>query len=362
MPLQRLPWRAPESVPESRDTSLPHGQEIRPQNDDDHSSRTHLAPRTSRDSRKTCGVCGKSFRWSHSRTRHERLHRPQELKFVCEGRCGKTGCERAYTRRDELGRHLASFSNVSLRLPPYWPEETSGGQPSRGHETQQSSRSNHLDAPPPDADQDGISLMRYEEGHTGKGHKCPHCPQRLPTRYRLVIHLRSHTDEREFACAICGHAYKHPQSLQKHAKRCLPPAQLPHQQNMTQNTPVASDIGISESFPVCQGEDLASTVGTPKDNLDTGYPPMATEGFLIQHPPVLMAPTDGTDQGFYGDNLPIQTWPAGAVFCTNPWDEILLAPPIIVTTQQGMPGGKPENQEEEHLETVCFNTSWVHIK
>ncbi|KAH8650409.1 hypothetical protein BGZ61DRAFT_542222 [Ilyonectria robusta] len=190
-----------------------------------------------------------------------------------------------------------------------------------------------------------MSLVRYAEGHTGQGHKCPYCPRRFPIRYRLVEHLRAHTNKRPFACASCGLAYKHPQSLQKHAKRCLPPAQLPHQQNMTQNTPVTSDISISESFPICQGDDLASTVGTPNDNLDTGYPPMATENF----------------QGFYGYSLPIQTWPAGAFFYTSPWDEILLAPPITVTTQQGMPGGQAENQEEEHLETVCFNTSWVRI-
>ena len=41
-----------------------------------------------------------------------------------------------------LGRHLGGLFNIPLNLPTRWREETSGCQPSKGHETQQSPAQN----------------------------------------------------------------------------------------------------------------------------------------------------------------------------------------------------------------------------
>ncbi|KAK7416383.1 hypothetical protein QQZ08_012017 [Neonectria magnoliae] len=209
-------------------------------------------------------------------------------------------------------------------------------------------------------------LLHHEKRHQGRL-KCPYCPKRVPNPFSLSEHLRAHTDDKPFACDTCPRTYKRPQALKKHQKNYPPPDQQPHQQDMAQNTPVASNTGISKSFSVRQGDKLVSIVDTTNDNVDTDNhgdtisynpPPMATENFLVQHPSKLMAPTDDTSQGFYDDSLPTHV---ASFFCTNLWDEILLAPPITVTTQQGTPGGKPENQEEGHLEAVYLNTSWVRI-
>lgn len=73
------------------------------------------------------------------------------------------------------------------------------------------------------------------------------------------------------------------------------------------------------------------------------------------------APTDGTNQNFYGDSLPIEAWPAGTSFCTSLWGEPCLAPPVSVVIQQGMAAGEQEGQAGGYLGTLDLNTSgnWI---
>nr|XP_011438676.2 zinc finger and BTB domain-containing protein 18 isoform X8 [Crassostrea gigas] len=62
------------------------------------------------------------------------------------------------------------------------------------------------------------SLRRHRDiFHTDKElPSCTICGKKFPTSYSLAIHIRSHTNIRQFVCPMCQKSYKHKKDLQRH--------------------------------------------------------------------------------------------------------------------------------------------------
>lgn len=48
------------------------------------------------------------------------------------------------------------------------------------------------------------------------GSQCPICQKRFSCRSRMMPHLKAHSENRYFACPLCGKSYKHKKDLKKH--------------------------------------------------------------------------------------------------------------------------------------------------
>lgn len=52
----------------------------------------------------------------------------------------------------------------------------------------------------------------------GSRHECSYCPYSSQSRTKVVLHERTHTGERPFACGVCGKAFVQQCNLIRHVR------------------------------------------------------------------------------------------------------------------------------------------------
>lgn len=131
-----------------------------------------------------CALCTKSFSWSHSLTRHMKIHSEGDNRpFKC------TICAAAFRRKHHLKTHTRRHTGEK----PFMCQDCSKTFIKKSQ------------------------LTRHRMIHTGeKPFQCTECPRRFADRWTWTNHKRVHTGEKPFSCHVCGKAYMSNQSLKKH--------------------------------------------------------------------------------------------------------------------------------------------------
>jgi len=151
-----------------------------------------LKSRTARISSKvkvnkfTCTVCTKTFAWSHSVTRHMKIHSEGDNRpYKC------SICPAAFTRNQHLKTHIRRHSGEK----PFKCQDCSKTFVKKSQ------------------------LTRHRMNHTGqKPFQCTACGKRFADKWTWNNHKRRHTGEKPFSCHLCDKTYMINQSLRRHMR------------------------------------------------------------------------------------------------------------------------------------------------
>ncbi|CAL1272239.1 unnamed protein product [Larinioides sclopetarius] len=139
-----------------------------------------------------CAVCQRSFTRKYHLDRHLKISKCSGLplpSFPCEL------CNRVYTRKDNLREHLRSHTGEVHRR--------------KNHKCQYCDKAFH-----------GQSLLAiHVRKHTGeKPFACDFCPKRFPSTGALTKHRMTHTGEKPYSCNECGRRFTLKGTLSRHLR------------------------------------------------------------------------------------------------------------------------------------------------
>ncbi|GFR23072.1 zinc finger protein 649 [Trichonephila clavata] len=140
----------------------------------------------------TCAVCQRAFTRKYHLDRHLKISKCSGLplpSFPCEL------CNRVYTRKDNLREHLRSHTGEAHRR--------------KNHKCQYCDKAFH-----------GQSLLAiHVRKHTGeKPFACDFCPKRFPSTGALSKHRMTHTGEKPYSCNECGRRFTLKGTLSRHLR------------------------------------------------------------------------------------------------------------------------------------------------
>ncbi|KAF8796182.1 Zinc finger protein 649 like protein [Argiope bruennichi] len=139
-----------------------------------------------------CAVCQRSFTRKYHLDRHLKISKCSGLplpSFPCEL------CNRVYTRKDNLREHLRSHTGEVHRR--------------KNHKCQYCDKAFH-----------GQSLLAiHVRKHTGeRPFACDFCPKRFPSTGALTKHRMTHTGEKPYSCNECGRRFTLKGTLSRHLR------------------------------------------------------------------------------------------------------------------------------------------------
>nr|XP_013101939.1 unnamed protein product [Stomoxys calcitrans] len=158
----------------------------------------------------TCPLCNKAFYNVQAYTFHAKRHMNDATEICKE--CGK-----AFVKIVDLKAHMRSHTGAK----PYCCEKCGASY------TMPSSLIEH----------------RKQVHEVQNEANCPICGKVFPNKKRLVLHLRTHTNERSFRCKTCGKAFKTKKTMRQH--------EFTHEEGRNHPCPVCgkmykNKIGVSQ--------------------------------------------------------------------------------------------------------------------
>ncbi|XP_021949963.1 protein suppressor of hairy wing isoform X1 [Folsomia candida] len=153
-----------------------------------------------------CEICGRDFTHNSSRKRHMLLHAD-----INQHRCREDDCEKAFSRKDHLVRHMDTIHGIKLT----WNEiDSVYDVPIR------TPKAKEIPCPYCQKMVKRERMKLHLVTHTGeRRHVCKQCGLKFGLRTTLRTHIQCvHQDLRRYACNFCDKAFKRSNHLKDHLK------------------------------------------------------------------------------------------------------------------------------------------------
>lgn len=137
-----------------------------------------------------CYICGEKLSNSFYLSEHLKGHDLNDMRpYKCEL------CQADFKFKKSIKEHMRRVHTVSTLTGTY--------------ECDQCSRKFKNDS----------TLQKHKKRHLPKPHKCRYCGKGWVYKSELEQHERTHEENRQFCCEICGRRYKEKTDLSKHVKK-----------------------------------------------------------------------------------------------------------------------------------------------
>jgi len=158
-----------------------------------------------------CDLCGREFNHSRSKQRHMALH-SEDNPY----RCSMEGCDKFFTRKDHLLKHLLSVHGLENKEAAIAAFNSSTKKKS----SVRAPVSKEVQCPHCDKIVKRERLRLHMVIHTGeRRHICDLCGQKFGLRTTLLTHIQCvHQGVRRYTCTYCGQAFKRSNHLKDHEK------------------------------------------------------------------------------------------------------------------------------------------------